>query len=85
RGEVADRLVAERHLPVLDRPAQLGLDAELLAGDIEGVGLIDFGAAALLCPLHRELGVAHQVLGIAVIVGAQRDADGAVDADLEVG
>ena len=44
-----------------------------------------FGMARRLRPLHRELGVADQILGIVDLVAAERDADRACDADFEVG
>ncbi len=51
---------------------------------IEGAGLIDFGAPGFLGALHRELGVADQFLAIDDGLAAHGDANRTIDANLEI-
>ena len=70
-AKVDHRLVVERQLVALERVPQLALDLEPAhrAGPHLGVEEHAAGAAALLGPVHRRVGVADQQLGVGPALG----------------
>jgi hypothetical protein len=84
RLEIDQRLVKELELVLVEGTSQLRLDREAPPGFGSLFWLVDLGFARLLRLLHRELGVAEQLLCVVAHLH-ERKADGAFDADLKVG
>ena len=87
-AEAIDRLVVQLELVALERVAQLalGLEAAHGAGPHLGVEELAAGAAALLGPVHRGVGVADQQLGVdGSRVGGPGDGDADAGGDEVVG
>ena len=84
RVELDDRLVEDRELAAADAPFQLGREG--VAGDDRRVHrrLEDRDAALAGClgGVHRDVGVAQQLVGVLADPAADGDADAAADRDL---
>ena len=83
-AEIDDRLVVELELAGGQRPAQIDLHAApLLHLRIHGRLEEAKGAAAILLgPVQRQVGVAHEHVGVQPIAGADGDADAGADVHL---
>ena len=77
-GEVDDRLVVHLEVPVLDRPAKVGLEIETVEQALVHRILEDHegGFSGVLAPVHGHLRVAENLLG----VGLVRAGDGNTEA-----
>ena len=84
--ELDHRLVVEAELLVLERALQVGLEFQALQRGVVHRGLEHLIAALalLLRHVHRDVGVAQQLLGVGHLgaLGGDRDADRGPDEDL---
>src|SRR3546814_3981707 len=80
-GEAHEGLEVEFELAPFDRLPEVGFHAEEVAGGTMRARLVDLASAAAagLCRVQGEIGVADQVLGIAARGEGRRDPDAGTD------
>ena len=76
-GQQRLRLVDQGHLGTLERPAQSAADQQPPAGVVAHYRLVEPKrvAAILFRPVHGEISMFQQDVGVLAVIGKQRDAD----------